>query len=45
MTAYALCVLVLFLKMLAISCYQGFFRLRYRAFTNYEDVGFFDSPL
>ncbi|MHA6575799.1 MAPEG family protein [Pseudomonas yamanorum] len=41
MEVYALCVLVLFLKMLAISCYQGFFRLRYRAFTNPEDAGFF----
>lgn len=38
---FALCVLVLFAKMLAISCYQGFFRLRYRAFTNPEDAGFF----
>ena len=41
MEVYALCVLVLFLKMLAISCYQGFFRLRHRAFTNPEDAGFF----
>lgn len=41
MEVYALCVLVLFLKMLAISCYQGFFRLRFRAFTNPEDAGFF----
>ncbi|NMZ41481.1 MAPEG family protein [Pseudomonas proteolytica] len=38
---FALCVLVLFIKMLAISCYQGFFRLRHRAFTNPEDAGFF----
>ena len=38
---FALCVLVLFLKMLAISCYQGFFRLRHLAFTNIEDAGFF----
>ncbi|WP_421552868.1 MAPEG family protein [Pseudomonas yamanorum] len=41
MEVYALCVLVLFLKMLAISCYQGFFRLGFRAFTNPEDAGFF----
>jgi glutathione S-transferase len=41
MEVYALCVLVLFLKMLAISCYQGFFRLRFRAFTNHEDAAFF----
>ena len=41
---FALCVLVLFIKMLAISCYQGFFRLRHRAFTNPEDAGFFQRP-
>lgn len=39
--AYTLCVLVLFLKMLAISCYQGYFRLRYLIFANSEDAGFF----
>ncbi|MGB4487900.1 MAG: MAPEG family protein [Pseudomonas veronii] len=39
---YALCVLMLCLKMLAISCYQGFFRLRARAFTNPEDAAFFN---
>lgn len=38
---YSLCVLALFLKMLAISCYQGYFRLRYRAFANLEDATFF----
>ncbi|WP_339532646.1 MAPEG family protein [Pseudomonas mucidolens] len=38
---YAACVLVLSGKMWAISCYQGFFRLRQRAFTNPEDAGFF----
>ncbi|PWB32891.1 glutathione metabolism protein [Pseudomonas sp. SDI] len=37
---YVLCVLVLFVKMFAISCYQGFFRLRHRAFSNPEDAGF-----
>jgi glutathione S-transferase len=41
MTVYALCVLVLFIKMLAISCYQGYFRLRHLAFINSEDAGFF----
>ncbi len=38
---YAMCVLVLCLKMLAISCYQGFFRIRAKAFTNREDAAFF----
>lgn len=37
---YSLCVLVLFLKMLAISCYQGYFRLRHLAFANAEDAAF-----
>ncbi|WP_330213704.1 MAPEG family protein [Pseudomonas sp. Z18(2022)] len=41
MKVYALCVLVLFIKMLAISCYQGYFRLRHLAFINSEDAGFF----
>ncbi len=41
LSVFALCVLVLFIKMLAISCYQGFFRLRHRAFTNPEDAGVF----
>ncbi len=41
MEVYALCVLVLFIKMLAISCYQGYFRLRHLAFINSEDAGFF----
>lgn len=40
--AYTVCVLLLFLKMLAISCYQGYFRLRYLAFVNAEDAGFFN---
>ena len=30
---YALCVLVLCLKMFAVSCYQGYFRIRGLAFT------------
>lgn len=37
---YGLCVVVLFLKMLAISCYQGYFRLRNKAFVNAEDAAF-----
>lgn len=41
LSVYALCVLVLCLKMLAISCYQGFHRLRHLAFSNPEDAGFF----
>ena len=39
---YAVCVLVLCLKMFAISCYQGYFRIRGRAFTNREDAAFFN---
>jgi len=42
MTVYALCVVVLFLKMFAISCYQGFLRIRFRAFTNTEDAAVFN---
>jgi len=38
---YALCVLVLCLKMFVISCCQGFFRLRGLAFTHREDAAFF----
>ena len=38
---YAVCVVVLCLKMFAISCYQGYFRIRGRAFTNREDAAFF----
>ncbi|MGX1022621.1 prostaglandin-E synthase 1 [Pseudomonas sp. Y3 TE3536] len=41
LSVYAVCVVALFLKMLAISCYQGYYRLRYRAFTNGEDAAFF----
>lgn len=39
---YAVCTLVLCLKMFAISCYQGYFRLRGLAFTNREDAAFFN---
>ncbi|MCK1791979.1 MAPEG family protein [Pseudomonas violetae] len=42
LTVYALCVVVLFLKMFAVSCYQGVFRLRFRAFTNTEDAAVFN---
>ena len=31
---YVLCVVVLFLKMFLVSCYQGYHRLRFVAFTN-----------
>ncbi|MFK8328694.1 MAPEG family protein [Pseudomonas sp. BJa5] len=41
MSAYALCVVALFLKMLAISCYQGYYRLRFTAFINPEDAAVF----
>ncbi|CRI56207.1 putative membrane protein [Pseudomonas sp. CCOS 191] len=41
LSVYACCVVVLFFKMLAISCYQGYFRLRYLAFTNSEDAAVF----
>ena len=39
--AYALCVVVLFLKMFLVSCYQGYHRLRFVAFTNPEDAAVF----
>ncbi|MFZ5937306.1 MAPEG family protein [Pseudomonas sp. HS6-2] len=42
LNVYALCVVVLFLKMFAVSCYQGWFRLRHRAFTNAEDAAVFN---
>lgn len=42
LTVYAFCVVVLVLKMFALSCYQGFFRLRYKAFTNREDAAVFN---
>ena len=37
---YAFCVILLFLKMLAISCYQGFYRIKNKAFKNTEDANF-----
>ena len=41
LAVYACCVVVLFFKMLAISCYQGYFRLRFLTFTNSEDAAVF----
>lgn len=41
LSVYALCVVALFLKMLATSCYQGYFRLRFMAFINPEDAAVF----
>jgi uncharacterized MAPEG superfamily protein len=41
LVVYACCVVVLCFKMLAISCYQGYFRLRFLAFTNSEDAAVF----
>lgn len=41
LSVYAICVVVLLLKMLAISCYQGYFRLRCKIFTNPEDAAVF----
>ncbi|MCX5466214.1 MAPEG family protein [Acinetobacter nematophilus] len=35
---YALCITVLFIKMFAISCYQGYFRIKNKAFKNKEDA-------
>ncbi|MGH8385901.1 MAG: MAPEG family protein [Pseudomonas sp.] len=35
---YALCVVVLFFKMFAISCYQGFYRISRMTFKNVEDA-------
>lgn len=44
LAVYALCVVVLFAKMLAVSCYQGYFRLRLKAFVNAEDAAVFARP-
>ncbi|CAI3805165.1 hypothetical protein GLGCALEP_03811 [Pseudomonas sp. MM221] len=41
LSVYALCVVVLFLKMFMVSCYQGYHRLRFVAFTNPEDAAVF----
>lgn len=40
LSAYALCVVILFLKMLAISCYQGYYRISRKTFQNAEDARF-----
>ena len=45
LSVYALCVVVLCVKMLAVSCYQGFYRIRSLAFTNPEDARFFNRPV
>jgi uncharacterized MAPEG superfamily protein len=39
LAVFALCVVVLFMKMLAISCYQGFYRISRMTFKNGEDAG------
>ncbi|WP_424100493.1 MAPEG family protein [Moorena producens] len=41
---YSLSVVVLFLKMFAISGYQGFYRLSNRVFVNSEDAQVFKKP-
>ena len=41
LSVYALCMVVLFLKMFMVSCYQGYHRLRFVAFTNPEDAAVF----
>lgn len=38
LSIYALCVVVLFVKMLGISCYQGYYRISRLAFQNEEDA-------
>ncbi|MGE8392416.1 MAPEG family protein [Pseudomonas sp. BIGb0427] len=44
LSIYALCVVVLFVKMLAISCYQGFYRISRLTFKNPEDAGLVGRP-
>lgn len=41
---YAVCAVVLFLKMFALSGYQGFHRIGKGVFTNPEDAGTFGRP-
>ena len=43
--AYALCVVVLFLKMFLVSCYQGYHRLRFVAFWGFSPVAKFRHGL
>lgn len=45
LSVYALCVVVLCVKMFALSCYQGFYRIKSLAFTNREDAGYFNRPI
>ena len=40
LSVYALCVVILFLKMLGISCYQGYYRISRLTFQNAEDARF-----
>lgn len=37
---YALCTVLLFVKMFLISAYQGYYRIKNKAFKNKEDAGF-----
>ncbi|MBD2533628.1 MAPEG family protein [Nostoc flagelliforme FACHB-838] len=41
---YSLCAVTLFLKMFALSAYQGFHRLSRRTFVNPEDAEVFNKP-
>ncbi|MDB9340248.1 MAPEG family protein [Nodularia spumigena CS-1038] len=41
---YSLCVVALFLKMFALSAYQGFYRISRREFVNPEDSAVFNQP-
>ncbi len=41
---YSLCAVILFLKMFAISVYQGFHRIGKRTFMNAEDAKVFNKP-
>lgn len=41
---YSLCVVALFLKMFALSAYQGFHRIGRRTFVNPEDAEVFNKP-
>ena len=40
---YSLCAVILFLKMFALSAYQGFYRLSRRVFVNPEDANVFNK--
>lgn len=41
---YALCTVLLFVKMFGISAYQGYYRIKNKAFKNIEDAGFLRVP-